>query len=214
MQAHSKTGLTFNHSVGIDQLWVPIILSGTESGPPTNPANYSTRTEILGFISNNPGIYLRGVSEEMGLALGDVQYHLGILVRDGEIVDRRDGRYRRFFESGRYSETEQRVISLLRQGTTGRILLKLAGEQSATHMELAAMLGMTSQAVTWQMTRLRSMGIVELTSMTSGRAYQLARGVREFVEQCLQAGRLCVPQTVRARERATPPRTQAEELFR
>ena len=52
------------------------------------------------------------------------------------------------------------VISLLRQGTAGRILTLLSGEQSLTHTKLATILGVTSQALTWQMKRLRTMGVV------------------------------------------------------
>jgi len=124
----------------------------------------------------------------MGLALGDVQYHLWVLVRDGEIVDRRDGRYRRFFGSGRYSEMEQEVISALRQRTTGRIVRKLADGQSVSHMQLAAMLGITSQAITWQMGRLKSRGFVEVVSGSDGKSYRLVDGALQFVERSLRAG--------------------------
>lgn len=165
------------------------------SDPPPNIANVSTRDEILGFINSNPGVYLRDVSEEMGLALGDVEYHLWILVRDGEIVDRRDGRYRRFFGSGSYSEMEQKVISALRKETTGRIVAKLADGQSVSHVQLAAMLGITSQAVTWQMGRLRSTGFVEVVRGSDGKSYRLIDGALRFVQSYLRTGRTAVHQS-------------------
>jgi DNA-binding MarR family transcriptional regulator len=182
--------VAFNHFGSLNSFWTTFSDNSSSAGlgPPVNLANVSTRAEILGFITNNPGSYLRDVSEEMGLAIGDVQYHLWILIKNGEIIDRRDGRYRRFFESGKYSEMEQKVISALRQDTAGRILIRLAGEQSVSHMQLANMLGLTSQAVTWQMGRLRLTGLVEVVPGSEGKSYRLADCASEFVDRYAKAG--------------------------
>ena len=123
-------------------------------------ANMSTRGEIMAYIAANPGIYLRELSEDLGLSMGVVQYHVWVLTRRGEVEEYRSGRYRRFFGAAKYQEADRMVISLLRQGTAGRILTLLSGEQSLTHTKLATILGVTSQALTWQMKRLRTMGVV------------------------------------------------------
>lgn len=151
----------------------------------------STRAEILGFIGANPGIYLRDISEEMGLALGDVQYHLAVLTKEGEIVDRKDGRYRRFFESGKYDEIEEKVLSVLRQETAGKILAELADGEPSTHKQLVGVLGLTSQAVSWQMGRLRSLGLIEVVSRGFGKSYRLRNGTSEVVARYLRAHQPC-----------------------
>ncbi len=163
--------------------------NGTSEPSPAT-ANFSTRDEILGFITSNPGVYLRDVSEGMGLALGDVQYHIWILMRDGLIVDRRDGRYRRFFGTGSYGEMEQKVISALRQGTAGRIVARLAEGRSVSHMQLASMLGITSQAVSWQIRRLKSTGFVETIAGSDGRSYRLTDGALRFAHRYLKGDRV------------------------
>jgi len=192
------TTRSFIHSADVGPLW--ILFSDNSSnwgpGPPTAVVTNSTRSELLAFIVSNPGVYLRYVSEEMGLAMGDVQYHLWILIKEGVIVDRRDGRYRRFFESGRYGEVEQKVISVLRQDTAGRILVRLAEFGPISHMRLAATLGVTSQAVTWQMRRLTSLGIVEVVSGIEGQSYRLADCAREPVERRLVPVETCRGQGV------------------
>jgi len=124
-------------------------------------ANTTTRGEIMAFILTNPGVYLREISEDMGLAMGVVQYHTWVLTKDGEVEERRSGRYRRFFGAGRYQEGDRIVISLLRQGTTGKILVALSGNELLTHMRLASILHISSQALSWQMRRLKDGGIVE-----------------------------------------------------
>ena len=55
--------------------------------------------------------------------MGVVQYHVWALTKEGKVEDFRSGRFRRFFRAGVYQETERMVISLLKQGTTGRILV-------------------------------------------------------------------------------------------
>ena len=118
----------------------------------------------MAYILTNPGVYLREMSEDLGLSLGIVQYHTWVLTRNGEVEEYRSGRYRRFFGTGRYQEEERVVISLLRQGTTGKILEALAGDGPLTHMVLARALGISSQALSWQMKRLKETGIVQEVS--------------------------------------------------
>ena len=114
----------------------------------------------MAYILTNPGVYLREISEDLGLSLGAVQYHVWALTRDGQLEECRSGRYRRFFGAARYAEGERTVLSLMRQGAEGRILAVLS-EEPKSHTELAAAVGLSSQALTWHMKRLLMMGVVE-----------------------------------------------------
>ncbi|HYB75816.1 MAG TPA: winged helix-turn-helix transcriptional regulator [Nitrososphaerales archaeon] len=147
-------------------------------------ANLTTRGEIMAFILTNPGVYFREISEDLGLATGVVQYHTWVLTKNGEIEECRSGRYRRFFGAAKYDETERKIISLLRQGMAGKILTLLSEGQPLTHMKLAELLGTSSQALTWHMKRLESMGMVE-TAVLQGqprRTYRLVDGVAQKVQ--------------------------------
>jgi predicted transcriptional regulator len=143
----------------------------------------TTRGEIMAYILTNPGVYMREVSEDLGLSMGVVQYHIWVLSKEGEIEECRTGRYRRFFGAAKYGEVERRVISLLRQGTAGRILALLSESQPLPHMKLADHLGLSSQALTWQMKRLKSLGMVE-SAFTQGqviRSYRLVDDIAQKV---------------------------------
>jgi DNA-binding transcriptional ArsR family regulator len=151
------------------------------TGP--NLANLSTRGEIMAFILTNPGVYMREVSEDLGLPMGTVQYHIWMLAKNGEVEECRTGKFRRFFGAGKYSETERKVISLLRQRTAGKIVTLLSEGQPLTHVKLAELLRLSSQALTWQMKRLESMGVVE-TGIFQGqlmRTYRLMDDVAQHV---------------------------------
>jgi predicted transcriptional regulator len=146
---------------------------------------------ILAYIVANPGVYLRELADDLDFAMGVVQYHLWALTRDGEVEDCRTGRFRHFFDAGKFQELERKVISLLRQGTPGRILALLANGDNLTHTNLARVLGISSQALSWQISRLRTMGVVQTSGFQYGGsfAYVLPNPVLELVRQYLRQGK-------------------------
>jgi len=154
---------------------------------PGDSANLTNREVILSYITANPGVYLRELTEDLGLCMGVVQYHVWALTRDGQVEDCKSGRFRRFFRARTYQETERMVMSLLKQGTTGRILVLLAGRQPLTHAKLAWILGISSQGLSWQMGRLRRYGIIETSEIhcTMTREYRLTEGAFQTVSRAL-----------------------------
>lgn len=150
-------------------------------------ANQTTRELILAYIVANPGVYLREVADDLDFSMGVVQYHIWALTKDGEVEDCRAGRFRRFFDAGTFQELERKVISLLRQETAGRILTLLSKDGHLTHTNLARVLGISSQALSWQIARLRTMGVVQASGFQGrvGRAYALPESVSQVVAQRL-----------------------------
>ena len=116
--------------------------------------NNGTRTQIYNYIEGNPGVQFRGICAALSLPVGLAQYHLGILVKSGLVSFIRDGKYKRFFLSKKFSRKQMLTISLLRHKTTRRILEALLNKKHLSHCELAGEVSITSQALTWQMKRL------------------------------------------------------------
>jgi predicted transcriptional regulator len=147
--------------------------------------NQSTRVQIYNFITNNPGINFRGICTALALPIGVVQYHLAVLMKGGLISNRRDGRNKRYFESKKFSSTEMKIISTLRHETAGKILTILHKNKSASHGNLAHRLKISSQALTWQMKRLKEEGLV--TCLVDGRSinYCLDETSVATVERCI-----------------------------
>jgi len=121
----------------------------------------STRVEIYDFIKDNPGVQFRGICNQLGLSIGLAEFHLGVLKKAGLISFIRDGRYKRFFESKRFSRKEMEIISLLRHDTTRSILKTMLEGKNLSHGELASQLSITSQGLTWQINRLKKAGLVQ-----------------------------------------------------
>ncbi|MDH2902286.1 MAG: winged helix-turn-helix transcriptional regulator [archaeon] len=151
--------------------------------------NFSTRAMIMQYIIENPGVYLRETAEFLVLPLAVVQYHISVLEKTGQVQDSREGRYKRFFAAGVYNDTQQKVISLMRQSTPNKILKSLATSNSQSelsHVKLAKTLGITSQALTWQMNRLKAQGIVATTNIhCNGAAYKITEEANTFLLEYL-----------------------------
>jgi predicted transcriptional regulator len=157
---------------------------------PGDQVNLTNRAVILSYITANPGVYLRELTEDLGLCMGVVQYHVWALTRDGQVEECRSGRFRRLFRAREYEEIERKVMSLLKQGTTGRILVFLLREQPVAHMRLAGILGISSQGLSWQMRRLRRYGLVEASAFHSrtSRRYRLTDDAFQVVSKALKGG--------------------------
>jgi len=123
--------------------------------------NNSTRTEVYNFVVANPGIQFRGICTGLGIAIGTAEFHLGVLKRAGLISFVRDGKYKRFFVSKKYSIKDMKLISLLRRENTRKIIKKIASDEIVPHKKLASYLSITSQGLTWQINQLRKEGIIK-----------------------------------------------------
>jgi len=139
----------------------PIVFDVKVAERPAPALNNSTRTEIYDFIKANPGVQFRGICNQLGLSIGLAQFHLGVLKKAGLISFIRDGRYKRYFESKKFSEKEMGIISLLRHETARSILKAMLDRKEMSHGELASQLSITSQGLTWQMNRLKRVGLVQ-----------------------------------------------------
>lgn len=122
---------------------------------PTSFSN-ETRIQIYDFINQNPGVQFRGICSSLCIPVGLAQYHLGVLVKAGLISFVRDGKYKRFFISKRFSKKQISMISLLRHRTVKRIVEVLLKNKQLSHCKLASEVSITSQALTWQMKALKN----------------------------------------------------------
>lgn len=132
--------------------------AGLNENPPL--LNQSTRMKIYNLVKDSPGIHFRAICKSLNMPIGLAQYHLNLLTAAGLISVYYDGMYKRYFVSKTFSKDDVRIISLLRHPTIGRILSFLFHEGSITHKDLAYRLGLSSQALSLQMRRLKDAELV------------------------------------------------------
>jgi len=132
----------------------PLALEVNVAEQSASTLNNSTRLEIYNFIQANPGIQFRGISNQLGISIGLAQFHLGVLKKAGLITFIRDGKYKRFFQTKKYTHKTMQIIALLRHSTAKNILKTLLNQNKISHTELAHQLTITPQALTWQIKHL------------------------------------------------------------
>ena len=128
------------------------------------------RACIHDIVSQQPGATLAELAAATGLSRGAVVHHCQMLERHGLLASRHDGVNRRFYLAG------PRVDVAPRPPTAGeRRLLDLLRERGPlTQAEAAALLGVTPQAVSHHLLRLRRASRVEARRADGQRRWAVA----------------------------------------
>lgn len=144
------------------------------------------RTLIFETIRANPGIYFNELSRESGLNRGSLRYHLALMRMTGRISTlAMEGDTRYFENSGRFSETEQRVLKFLRNDKERAIFLHLMNNPETTRGDLEKMLGISGAAVTWHTNRLCDAGMLTVTRSGKTARYLIDPDAMKFLEKYL-----------------------------
>jgi predicted transcriptional regulator len=120
-----------------------------------------TRNKIYDYIRMHPGTYLREIGRELGLAMGDLQYHLYALEDLHKISTVRRGLHKFIYPSDIFGDQQKAVLSILSQETPRELLLYLIENPDSNQSKLAEFTGLSSPTITWHINRLVKLGIIE-----------------------------------------------------
>ena len=142
----------------------------------------NNRDLIYQYIQRYPGSHLRKISKELSLGMGDIQHHLYVLENAGLIKSRRFSIYKVYYEVSVFQERNESILAILRQETPRSRLLYLIENPSASQGEIAAHIGYSAATVSWHMSRLIQIGLVE--SRKDGRfvKYVIVGNLREITQ--------------------------------
>lgn len=133
-----------------------------------------TQRKILEYISGHPGVHLRDVCRGLGLAMGDVTYHVRRLERDQRITSARRGLYRFFYPANLFGPRQKEVLGVLSLDTPRELLLSIIENPESSQVELAESLGVTQPTASWHLKRLAELGIVEKHQAGRGITYTVS----------------------------------------
>lgn len=142
----------------------------------TNP----TQSRVYGYIRAHPGVHLRKISRQLGLAIGDVQYHIHRLERDGAIKSVRRGLYRFFYASSLVGDDGGAMLAALSQDTPRELLLHLVESPASTQEDLAQATGLSQPSISWHMKRLAELGVIRRRQNGRFVSYHLVGDVGEM----------------------------------
>jgi predicted transcriptional regulator len=117
------------------------------------------RNEILLAIETKPGITFRELARELGVGIGDLQYHLHRLEKEGKVFSKKVGKKRYIFPKGLEDEAQRLLIAISTE-TRRKILLRLMNGPMS-QKELSEGLGISQPTVSYHMGELVKLGIVK-----------------------------------------------------
>jgi predicted transcriptional regulator len=115
---------------------------------------------LLGYVTATPGAHFSKIRDDLQLGTGETQHHLRRLDREGAIESRKDGDYRRYFPSGRFSGFEQDALGYLRRETPRGLVISLLEDPDASASDLAERLGVSASTVSKYAAELESAGLL------------------------------------------------------
>lgn len=131
------------------------------------------RQRLVDHVERHPGIHLRQLARDLGLAIGTTEHHLHLLVRHG-ILERHDqSGHAAYFVQGTCPATERRLLCVLRGDTPRRLLRALAADPDLDTAALSARLGVSRSAVAHHIAKLIEEGLVERLRVGRGSLLQV-----------------------------------------
>lgn len=121
------------------------------------------RLYIYKYILNSPGVHLRKICRELGLAMGDTQYQLSILEKEGKIKSKRIGNHRHYYPLAVPDEQNELILAFLRQQTIREILIYLMENPGSSQQVLANFMNVSAPSIKWHMSRLIESDLVMAT---------------------------------------------------
>jgi predicted transcriptional regulator len=124
--------------------------------------NSENRRYIYEHILLNPGIHLRKIVKETGLAMGYTQHHLYVLENEGRIKSRKieQHKHRYYYPMTIINEQQELILAFLRQDTARDILIYLIEHTGSTQIDVTNFKNMSAPTISWHMSRLIKADIV------------------------------------------------------
>ena len=95
-----------------------------------------TRRAIYDYIKRCPGAHLRGIEREVNLPFGQVLYHLDYLEKNGLLVAKRDGGFKRYFVKNLVGRKEKHFLASFRHELPRKIAILLLLHPDLMHHEI------------------------------------------------------------------------------
>ena len=124
-------------------------------------------------MKKNPGYHFRGIQRSLKLSTGVLQYHLGVLMKEGEIIAREINGTSCYFPSKSFSEDQFKIMSHLRNRVRNRILRALLDGNPRQPGELKKELSVSSPTLSYHLSLMTEDGVLEKVLSEKGISYKI-----------------------------------------
>jgi predicted transcriptional regulator len=131
-----------------------------------------TQHHIYTLIITNPGLHSRELSRQLQIPYSTLQYHLKCLDKQGIIQRERDGKFLYCYGLETLTIDEKKILYVLRNKTSKRIILYLLQHQRASQSEIAKHMKKHPTTVEFHLKKLLEYDIVKLNGGTTDLQHQ------------------------------------------
>lgn len=172
----------------IDILLVPakfiFVILGFRVADHSNALGDLKRKNLYIFIKDNPGTCISEIANNTGLNRGTLRYHLIILKTENMIKAHCDRGIVRYFQNNFiYDENEIRVILVLKNETTCKIISNILDEECNTNRDLARTTGISKGTITWYIKQLKELDLIEENKVGRSTIYSINPVYRDVIEK-------------------------------
>lgn len=121
----------------------------------------ATRSRIFDLVAAEPGIHASAIAERLAGGHGNVDYHLGVLVRDKLLACVDTPGFRRFFVAGRFNPGQMAAAAALRSGAAERVFGVVTRAPGIGMSQLAQQVGLSLPATSKVVRKLVEAGLVQ-----------------------------------------------------
>jgi predicted transcriptional regulator len=143
--------------------WKEVVAAGSSNNITSTPQADEIRNILLNYINENPGIWYRELLRLCNISNGSLTHHLRVLEESDRIkVDRKSSPGRTRYYSLNVSDSESKVIGLIKNTTAKQIILLLLQQEFCTFSEIVDSIGKSPSTISWHMKRLVDAEVVNV----------------------------------------------------
>lgn len=138
-----------------------------------DPLDLPLRKRMTEYVRRNPGVHFRQLTRDLGLAVGQADFHLNFLVK-GEILIKDDSTSNsRYFVRDKFSKEERKMMSFLRREIPRGIVIFLLEKGESTPHDLLGSFRITHATLSYHLKRLEKAGILAVDQRGRERFYSI-----------------------------------------
>jgi predicted transcriptional regulator len=125
------------------------------------PRDLLKRKEIYETIEKNPGLHFRELLRKLNLNVGDLQYHLDVLEKEGLIISREEMGYKRYYPRAMENPEEKKYLPYLRQPIARKLIICLIENGAMTIESIERETGLKRTTLSYHIKKLVKNNILE-----------------------------------------------------
>jgi predicted transcriptional regulator len=118
-----------------------------------------TRKKIYDAIIDQPGICIRELERTISISMGQLTYHLPILLKSGLIIEESDEHFRRFFSSN-LSKKDIKIMSFFRRDAVKKVIPLFLSRKEITNKDISQDLKINPSTANWHIKRMKENNLI------------------------------------------------------